>query len=279
MKKVRKYRLYAKYGVDLWGWFLHQRTKGSGKVLAKILYRNRQLRGWKRGYFNEQYELWKRIKPRKGFGHRRSVYKKQLQEKQKTQHFYGFVKEKQLKQIYKVAKSEKGLLENNFSGYLESRLLTMGYRLGFFDSMRVGLQYIQHHGLVVDGRRIKKPNYLVVPGESLEIVKEDLDRVALLRKKTTGHRTHPFFPFWTLFSRRKRIKISYENRIRLIRLYGKEKVKEFLKQEGPLFFLPRYFEFSPLLMKAMYVYRPKSKEIPFPYQLNLLEVVSYFKHH
>lgn len=281
MRKIRKYRLYAKYEVDLWGWFLFQRSKGSGKVLAKILYRHRRLSGWMRKRLNEEYEIWKYLKPRKGFGYHRSLFKKQLQEKQKTQYFYGFVKEKQLKQIYNHAKKEKGRLEDLFSGFLESRLLTFAYRLRFFDTMKIGLQYIQHHGLMVDGRRVNKPNYLLSPGEKLEFCLEDLKGIHHLRKVTTKHKTHLLFPFWTFPKKKGRNRFFrfHQTRKKLFRKYGKRITLSWLKKSGRLWYPPNYVEFSPLLMKAMLVYRPVAKEIFHPFRLNLLEVVSYFKYH
>lgn len=292
MHKIRKYRLYDKYNVDIWGWLMHQRSKQALKILLKLLFRQRILRGFRRRKWNQEFELWKSGKLRKGFGRDRSVYKKQLQEKQKTQFFYGFVREQQLKRFYEWAKREKGLLVNNFSGLLESRLLSIAYRMGFFDSMRVGVQYILHHGLVVEGKRVYKYNYTLLPGQKLEMIDSDLKRIKKLRDKMTDNKNLrkfflPFFsetkdPQWHLNYRKAEKRVNTFFWLKSRGKSEKEKhrcVKNLIQKGSSLWHPPGYLEVSYPLMLVMLVYHPSLKEIFYPYKLDLNEVVCYYKYH
>jgi len=289
MHKIRKFRLYHKYNVDLWGWLMYQRTNRLFKVLAKILYRTHMIKGPRRWKLNEKYQLWKSYRLRKGFGRHRSVFKKRMQEKQKTQFFYGFAREKQLKRIYEKARLEKGLLADNFAGLLESRLLSIAYRLGYFDSMRIGVQYIVHHGLTVDGRKIKSYNYVLLPGQVLDLVKGDLHGIAHLRKVTVGSPNGErkfFFPFWFKNLKEFRVlkfwkkKRSFRKKIgKSTRELPEKALVDQLNRWLHLRYPPGYLEVNFPLRKVMLVYRPRCKEIFYPYPLDLNEVVTYFKYH
>lgn len=282
MKKIRKQRIYAKYRVDVWGWLMYQRTPGAFKELLKILYLSHKLP--KRRQYAEQYELWKYRKRRKGFGRRRSQYKAYLQEKQKAQYFYGFSKEKQLRQMYRLARKEKGVLKENFLGILESRLLTIAYRMGFFDSMRVGVQYMLHHGLTVDGRRLKRPNYVLGVGECLELSMKDLNGLRHLRRWTTKYKTHKKFPFWGI---RKKEKVYYFRYFKKKRFFekryktrsgsGRVDGGKVLDTNAFFWYPPTHLELSALLRKVMLISRPKPKEVFYPYRFEIGRVLAYLQ--
>ena len=152
IRRVRKFRMYDKYRDDIWGWLMYKRTKKLNRILLELLYRKRLLFGYNLKNKLDYKRIWK---IRKGLGRRRSIYKKKLHEKQKIQYFYHILREYKLKNFYKKVKREKGILEDNFAGILESRVLTILYRIGLINSMRVGSQLITHHGVTVEGRRIK----------------------------------------------------------------------------------------------------------------------------
>ena len=93
--------------------------------------------------------------------HSVSDYGKQLREKQKIQIIYG-LNNKQLSNLFSKAK-EKILL------ILEKRLDRTVYLLGFARSPRIGRQLIAHGHILVNGRKVTIPSYIVKIGDSIMI--------------------------------------------------------------------------------------------------------------
>lgn len=93
-----------------------------------------------------------------------------LREKQKVKTFYG-VLEKQFRKYFQQAESGKGDTGKNLMSILERRLDNIVYRLGFGVSRSQARQLVAHGHLLVNGRRVDIPSYLVRPGDVITVRK------------------------------------------------------------------------------------------------------------
>ena len=93
---------------------------------------------------------------------RRSDYATQLREKQKVRRLYG-VLEGQFRKIYAEADRRKGITGDNLLALLESRLDTVVHRMGFGASRSEARQVVRHNAILVNGRRVNIPSYVVKP--------------------------------------------------------------------------------------------------------------------
>ena len=97
-----------------------------------------------------------------------SDYGLQLREKQKIKRMYGLV-EKQFKSYFKEADRQKGVTGTNFLVMLERRLDNTVYRLGFANSRSQARQLVRHNHLLVNGRKVNIPSYLLRPGDTITV--------------------------------------------------------------------------------------------------------------
>ena len=93
-----------------------------------------------------------------------SEYATQLREKQKVKRAYG-VLERQFYGYYKKAESMKGKTGENMLSLLERRLDNVVYRLGIGASRAEARQIVNHGHILVNGKRVDIPSYLVKPGD------------------------------------------------------------------------------------------------------------------
>ena len=97
-----------------------------------------------------------------------SEYGLQLREKQKAKFIYG-VLEKPFRNYYKKADRMKGMTGENLMIMLESRLDNVVYRLGFARTRREARQIVDHKHVLVNGKQVNIPSYLVKAGDTVEI--------------------------------------------------------------------------------------------------------------
>lgn len=95
---------------------------------------------------------------------RQNEYGLQLREKQKTKRVYG-VLERQFRKYFKQADRFKGITGEALLTTLERRLDNVLYALGFGASRFHARQLIGHGHVLVNGRRIDVPSYLVSEGD------------------------------------------------------------------------------------------------------------------
>ena len=101
-------------------------------------------------------------------GKKMSEYGLQLREKQKAKFIYG-VLEKPFRNYYKKADRKKGMTGDNLMTMLESRLDNVVFRLGFARTRREARQIVDHKHVLVNGKQINIPSYLVKAGDVVEI--------------------------------------------------------------------------------------------------------------
>ena len=97
-----------------------------------------------------------------------SEYGLQLREKQKAKFIYG-VLEKPFRNYYERADRMKGQTGENLMIMLESRLDNVVFRLGLARTRREARQIVDHKHILVNGKQINIPSYLVKAGDVIEI--------------------------------------------------------------------------------------------------------------
>ena len=97
-----------------------------------------------------------------------SEYGSQLREKQKVRRYYG-VLEKQFRGYFKRAKSMEGQTGENLMTLLEIRLDNVVFRMGFARTRREARQIVDHKHVLVNGKCVNIPSYLIKAGDVIEI--------------------------------------------------------------------------------------------------------------
>ncbi len=97
-----------------------------------------------------------------------SEYGLQLREKQKTKRIYG-VQEGQFRHYYEVADRMKGITGENMLSLLERRLDNVVFRMGLGASRTQARQIVNHAHLMVNGRTVTVPSYIVKAGDVIAV--------------------------------------------------------------------------------------------------------------
>ena len=97
-----------------------------------------------------------------------SEYGLQLREKQKAKFIYG-VLEKPFRNYFAKASQMKGQTGENLMVMLECRLDNIIFRLGFARTRKEARQIVDHKHVLVNGKRVNIPSYLVKAGDVIEI--------------------------------------------------------------------------------------------------------------
>ena len=97
-----------------------------------------------------------------------SEYGLQLREKQKAKFIYG-VLEKPFRNYYEKADRMQGQTGENLMVMLESRLDNVVFRLGFARTRKEARQIVDHKHVLVNGKQVNIPSYLVKAGDVIEI--------------------------------------------------------------------------------------------------------------
>lgn len=101
-------------------------------------------------------------------GQRMSGYGVQLREKQKIRRLYG-VLEGQFRRVFAEADRRRGQTGENLLQLLEGRLDSVVYRMGFGASRAESRQLVRHNSILVNGKRVNIPSYVVKPGDVVEL--------------------------------------------------------------------------------------------------------------
>ncbi len=97
-----------------------------------------------------------------------SEYGLQLNEKQKVKFIYG-VLEKQFRKYYVMATKKNGITGEMLLQILETRLDNVIYRLGLANTRREARQIVNHGHILINGKKVDIPSYLVKPGEVITL--------------------------------------------------------------------------------------------------------------
>ena len=116
-----------------------------------------------------------------------SEYALQLREKQKAKFIYG-VLEKPFRNYYEKASRMKGMPGENLMRILESRLDSVVFRMGFARTRREARQVVGHKHVLVNGKKVNIPSYLVKAGDVIELTEKakGLQRYKEIAEVTAG---------------------------------------------------------------------------------------------
>ncbi len=101
-------------------------------------------------------------------GKKMSEYGLQLREKQKAKFIYG-VLEKPFRNYYERADRMKGMTGENLMILLERRLDNVVFRMGFARTRKEARQVVDHKHVLVNGKIVNIPSYLISAGDVIEI--------------------------------------------------------------------------------------------------------------
>ena len=123
-------------------------------------------------------------------GKKMSEYGLQLREKQKAKFIYG-VLEKPFRNYYDRADRMKGQTGANLMTILESRLDNVVFRMGFARTRREARQVVLHKFILVNGKQINIPSYLVKAGDTIEVKEaaKNIQRFKDITEITAGRLT------------------------------------------------------------------------------------------
>ncbi len=97
-----------------------------------------------------------------------SEYGLQLREKQKAKFIYG-VLEKPFRNYYAKAERMNGMTGENLMILLELRLDNVLFRMGYARTRKEARQIVDHKHVLVNGKQVNIPSYLVKAGDTIEI--------------------------------------------------------------------------------------------------------------
>mgnify|MGYP001459753904 CR=1 FL=1 len=98
-----------------------------------------------------------------------SGYATQLAAKQKLKGYYANVGERQFRRFYQEATRLRGDTAENLIGLLERRLDMVVYRMNFVPTIFAARQFVNHGHVLVNGKRVTIPSYLVREGDVIEV--------------------------------------------------------------------------------------------------------------
>ena len=121
-----------------------------------------------------------------------SEYGKQLIEKQKLRHTYG-VNERQFRRLFLMAVADKNTVTGlAFIQILESRLDNLVYRAGFARTRAQARQFVNHGHMLVNGKKVDLPSYLVQPGDVISVGESSKDLIVIKANLETVATAVPF---------------------------------------------------------------------------------------
>lgn len=107
-----------------------------------------------------------------------SEYGQQLLEKQKAKYIYG-MREGQFRLFFARAKAKEGKTGDILLQMCESRLDNVVYRLGIAPTRSAARQLVTHKHIVVDGKVLNIPSYIVKPGQTVGVREKDRQMIAI----------------------------------------------------------------------------------------------------
>lgn len=121
--------------------------------------------------FTDKCSFDRRPYPPGQHGQRRmkfTEYGIRLREKQKVRRIYG-VLEKQFRNYFFEADRVKGVTGENLLSLLERRLDSVVFRMGFASTRSDARQLVRHRHVLVNGKRVDIPSFLVKPGDQVTV--------------------------------------------------------------------------------------------------------------
>ena len=158
-----------------------------------------------------------------------SEYGLQLREKQKAKFMYG-VSEKQFRKYFKEAARVEGNTGANLITLLERRLDNVVFRMGFATTRANARQFTTHGHVLVDGKKVDIPSFIVKAGQKIEIKEKSKSNTQVVRALELTNQTgmvdwvnvdkDKVFGIFTRIPAREEVVIPVEERL-IVELYSK----------------------------------------------------------
>ncbi|MCG3719678.1 30S ribosomal protein S4, partial [Aliarcobacter butzleri] len=158
-----------------------------------------------------------------------SEYGLQLREKQKVKFMYG-ISEKQFRNYFKEAVRREGNTGAILISLIEQRLDNVVFRMGFATTRANARQFTTHGHVLVDGKKVDIPSYLVKPGQKIEIKEKSKSNPQVVRALELTNQTgmvdwvnvdkDKVFGIFTRIPAREEVVIPVEERL-IVELYSK----------------------------------------------------------
>jgi len=116
-------------------------------------------------------------------------FKVRLLEKQKLRYSY-WVSERQFRNYVEDAFKKPGVKGETLISLLERRLDNIVYRLGFAPTLPAARQEVVHGHVMVNGRKVDRPSYLLRQGDSVTL-KEKSKKMLLVQDALTRSMSRP----------------------------------------------------------------------------------------
>jgi small subunit ribosomal protein S4 len=158
-----KFKINRRLGVNLWG-----------RAKSPVT---------KREYGPGQHGQRRKGKP--------SDFNVQLKAKQKLKGYYGNIGEKQFRKYYDEAVRRRGDTSENLIELLERRLDAVVYRMKFAITPFAARQFVSHGHVMVNGKRVNIPSYLVRDGDTIEVREKSKQLVMVLDAAQSNERDVP----------------------------------------------------------------------------------------
>ena len=158
-----------------------------------------------------------------------SEYGLQLREKQKAKFMYG-VSEKQFRKYFKEAARREGNTGANLITLIEQRLDNVVFRMGFATTRANARQFTTHGHVLVDGKKVDIPSFIVKAGQKVEIKEKSKSNPQVVRALELTNQTgmvdwvnvdkEKVFGIFTRIPAREEVVIPVEERL-IVELYSK----------------------------------------------------------
>ena len=158
-----------------------------------------------------------------------SEYGLQLREKQKVKFMYG-ISEKQFSNYFKEAVRREGNTGTILITLIEQRLDNVVYRMGFATTRAFARQITTHGHVLVDGKKVDIPSFMVKTGQKIEIKEKSKSNPQVVRALELTNQTgmvdwvnvdkDKVFGIFTRIPAREEVVIPVEERL-IVELYSK----------------------------------------------------------
>lgn len=117
-----------------------------------------------------------------------SEYARHLREKQKVRRIYD-VLEKQFANYFTKADRAKGVTGEILLQLLERRIDNVVYRMGFANTRRGGRQIVRHNHVLVNGKKVNIPSYIVKKGDEITL-REKSKEIKAIKESLEARERH-----------------------------------------------------------------------------------------
>jgi len=125
------------------------------------------------------------------FRRRISDYGIHLREKQKLRYTYLLL-ERQFHNYFAKADKMQGMTGVNLLQLLERRLDTVVYRMGFARTIMQARQFVNHGHIMVNGKKVNIPSFLVTSGDVVEIKQKSRNLIAIEEAMDSSASVYPW---------------------------------------------------------------------------------------